>query len=182
MKGTNNMNIHNESELLEAAGILYLSPDNCSFSKNGDFLSVTVECDNKKSTYPKVSLHRLFPYDRRDEFISVLDEDKVEIGIIEKLDVFDADTLALLSSELKRKYYICRLNSVLSINDRFGYTYWKAQSDDGEVSFTVRDAHNNIRTGSDGRITINDIDKNRYELAPFDTLDAKTRRRIELYV
>lgn len=176
------MKTHNESALLEAAGILYLSPDNCSFSVNGDFLSVTLTHGGEVKSYSKVSLHRLFPYDKRDEFISVLDEDKVEIGIIETLDIFDDATHELLRGELKRKYYICHLTSVLSISDRFGFAYWKALSKDGEVTFTVRDAHNSIRTGSDGRITITDIDKNRYELAPFDTLDQKTRRRIELYV
>ncbi len=176
------MKAHNESELLDAAGILYLSPENCSFSRSGDFLSVTVEHGGEKRSVGKTSLHRLFPFDKREEFISVLDEDKVEVGIIKQLDIFPEETQRLLESELKRKYYICHLKSVISVRERFGFSYWRALSDDGEVSFTVRDAHNSIRTGSDGRITVSDIDSNRYELAPFDTLDAKTRRRIELYV
>ena len=175
------MNIHSESELLEAAGIVYLSPENCSFEKNGDFLSVTVKKRDAEK-YEKVSLHRLFPYDKRDEYISVLDPDKVEIGIIPSIDVFDSTERELLASELKRKYYICKLNSVLSVRDRFGFSYWKAMSDDGEVNFTIRHAHNSIRKSSDGRIQLTDIDNNRYELEPFETLDSKTRKRIELYV
>ena len=55
-------------------------------------------------------------------------------------------------------------------------------SADGEVNFTIRDAHNSIRKSSDGRIQLTDIDNNRYELEPFETLDSKTRKRIELYV
>lgn len=175
------MKIHNESELLDAAGILYLSPDNCSFAKNGDFLSVTVKKD-EDVTYEKVSLHRLFPYDKRDEYISVLDPDNVEIGIVASLELFDNDQHDLLTAELRRKYYICKLESVLSVRDRFGFSYWKAMSADGEVTFTIRDAHNSIRTNGDGKIQLTDIDNNRYELEAFQTLDSKTRKRIELYV
>lgn len=175
------MKIKNESELLEAAGILYLTPENCSFAKNGDFLSVTVTKDEDK-VYDKVSLHRLFPFDKRDEYISVLDCDSVEIGIISKIADLGEAAEKLILDELKRKYYICKLKSVISIKDRFGFSYWKALSEDGEVSFTIRDAHNSIRTNSDGKILLSDIDNNRYELEPFDTLDAKTRKKIELYV
>lgn len=175
------MKIKNESELLEAAGILYLTPENCSFAKNGDFLSVTVTKDEDK-VYDKVSLHRLFPFDKSDEYISVLDCDSVEIGIISKITDLGETAEKLILDELKRKYYICKLKSVISIKDRFGFSYWKALSEDGEVSFTIRDAHNSIRTNSDGKILLSDIDNNRYELEPFDTLDAKTRKKIELYV
>lgn len=176
------MKIRNESELLEAAGIVYLSPENCAFEKNGDFLSVTVTKDAEKITTEKVSLHRLFPYDKRDEYISVLDPDNIEIGIIPSIYVFNGAQHELLVSELRRKYYICKLKSVLSVRDRFGFSYWKAISVDGEVSFTIRDAHNSIRTNSDGRIQLTDIDNNRYELEPYATLDAKTKKRVELYI
>lgn len=173
---------HNESELLEAAGIVYLTSENSSFEKKGDFLSVTVKKDGEAETTDKVSLHRLFPYDKRDEYISVLNSDNTEIGIVASLDLFEGKEKDLLTAELKRKYYICKLVSVLSIRDRFGFSYWKALSVDGEVTFTVRDAHNSIRTNSDGKIQITDIDNNRYELEPYATLDAKTKKRIELYV
>jgi len=106
----------------------------------------------------------------------------VEIGIISKITDLGEKAEKLILDELKRKYYICKLKSVISIKDRFGFSYWKALSDDGEVSFTIRDAHNSIRTNSDGKILLSDIDNNRYELEPFDTLDAKTRKKIELYV
>ncbi|MBQ8524339.1 MAG: DUF1854 domain-containing protein [Clostridia bacterium] len=175
------MNIRNENELLDAAGIVYLTPENCTFAKKGDFLSVTLK-ESDRASYEKVSLHRLFPYDKRDEYISVLDTDNAEIGIITKLDNFKGEENELLCAELKRKYYICKLLSVLSVRDRFGFSYWKAMSADGEVSFTIRDAHNSIRTNSNGKIQLTDIDNNRYELEPFDTLDSKTRKRIELYV
>ncbi len=176
------MNKHNESELLDAAGIVYLDPDNCSFSKNGDFLSVKLTNIANAGECPKVSLHRLFPYDKHEEYISVLNEDNVELGIITDLSVFPESTRELLRAELHRKYYICRLKSVTSVRDRFGFSYWKAVSSDGEITFTVRDAHNSIRTSSDGKITISDIDNNRYELEPLESLDKRTRRRIELYV
>jgi len=176
------MKTQNESELLDAAGIVYLTKENCTFERKGDFLAVTLKKNADEEKFDKVSLHRLFPYDKPDEYVSVLSPDSIEIGIIASLDDFGEADRQLLKSELKRKYYICKLVSVESIRDRFGFSYWKAKSADGELSFTVRDAHNSIRTNPDGKIQITDIDNNRYELEPFSTLDPKTRKRIELYV
>lgn len=175
------MDIKRENELLEAAGILYLTSDNCRFEKKGDFLSVTLISDENKE-YPRINLHRMFPYDMPYSYISVLDPDSNEIGIISSCESFDSETVDLIKNELDRKYYICNLSSVSSVRDRFGFSYWKAEGPDGEITFTIRDAHNSLRLNKDGEVLINDIDGNRYILPKFDSLDIKSRRILELYL
>ena len=175
------MDITREKELLEAAGIVYLTSDNCKFAKKGDFICLELQ-GNEKKNYSRVNLHRLFPFDKPYNYISVLDSDSQEIGIISDIENFDEDSRELLKHELERKYYVCVLNSVTSVKDRFGFSYWKTQSDDGEVTFTIRDTHNSLRQNIDGKISITDIDGNRYTLPPLDILDKKSRRLVELYL
>ena len=88
----------------------------------------------------------------------------------------------MLTRELERKYYVCELKSVTSVKDRFGFSYWKTQSADGEVTFTIRDTHNSLRQNIDGKISISDIDGNRYILPSIEQLDKKSRRLVELYL
>ncbi len=171
----------NLSELEEAAGILYLEPSFCRFEKAGDFLSCTL-CREDETHYKRISLHRMFPYDTPYGYISVLNTESEEIGIIRDITLFGDEVSEYLRLELDRKYYVCKLRGVLSVKDRFGFSYWKAISDDGDVTFTLRDAFNNIRKNSDGTVFITDIDSNSYALPPVETLDAKSRRCVELYL
>lgn len=175
------MTKRNDTELLDAAGILYLTKDNCSFEKYGDFIGMKLKLEEEKC-YKRVNLHKLFPFDRASNYISVLDCDSNEIGIIRSLDELPSEVSELLTSELGRKYYVCKLSSILSVKDRFGFSYWKAMGSNGEVTFTIRDAHNSIRRNADGTILLTDIDNNRYELPAFDLLDKKSKKRIEIYL
>ena len=181
------MDLINDSELIRAAGITYLTPETCLIKKKGDFLSVSVKNNSEESdesfvSYDRVNLHRMFPYDSEYKYISVLDLDSAEIGIIKDVSVFDADARELIENELHRKYYVCRLHRIESILDRYGYSYWKAESSDGEVSFTLRDTYSSILKSSDGEIFIIDIDGNRYDLPPFDSLDKKSKKLIDIYL
>ena len=175
------MDIKRESELVDAAGIHYLNKDNCEFERTGDFVGATLRKEPKLH-YNRVKLHRLFPFDMPYKYISILDEEDNELGIVLDVSEFDEETVALLKSELDRKYYVCKLKEILTVKDRFGFSHWKALSSNGEVTFTIRDAHNSIRQNHDGRIFLTDIDSNRYELDPFEMLSKKTKKRIELYL
>ena len=173
------MDTNFSGDILEAAELVYLSPEICSFSKRGDFLALEMKTG---ASYKRVDLCRLFPYGDSDKFISVTDTDSVEIGIIKDLDVFPEKERELITAELNRKYYVCKLKSVTNIKDRFGFTYWDAVGENGDVSFTLTGSHSNVVKNSDGRILIFDIDGNRYELPPVDKLDRTTLKKIDVYL
>ena len=116
------------------------------------------------------------------KFISVLDGDSVEIGIIDDLNVFDENTVELLKNELLNKYYVCSLDSVVSVKERFGSSYWKCFGPDGEISFSTRTSGSNVIKNKFGEIMITDIDGNRFKLPPLSKLDKKSRRIVELYL
>ncbi|MBR4933290.1 MAG: DUF1854 domain-containing protein, partial [Clostridia bacterium] len=79
-------------------------------------------------------------------------------------------------------YYVCDLLSLISVKDRFGFSYWKAKSADADISFTIKDVHSSVRLDGHGNIMISDIDGNRYTLPPVEKLDAKSKKLIELYL
>ena len=168
-----------DKELEAAAGIVYLTPDKYVFSKNGDFLSLRVVDEDKY--YPRVNLHRLFPFDNPYSLISVLDPDTVEIGIIEDVGNFGEQS-KLIKDEIDRKYYVCELKALKSVKDSWSSSTWNAVDATGDIMFTVKAPYNNVHKCRDGRILIIDSDENRYVLDPVEKLDRTTRRLIELYL
>ncbi len=137
-------------------------------------------------TAERIFLSRAFPFDMPFEYISVLDSDKKEIGFIRSLDDFDEAERALLINELETKYYTPTIKRILSVKERYGFSYWKCECEFGEKSFTLRDTFRSIiRTHtSDGklRVFILDVDGNRYEIPDAEALDRSSYKKIELYL
>ena len=138
--------------------------------------------DDGKRDYGRVILHRAFPFDRPDNIISVQQEDGFEIGIIRDINEFDKKTAEILNRALDKKYYIPEITKILSAKDRFGFVYFKCQTDSGECDFVVRNPFGSIIRLSETRIFILDIDGNRYSIKDTSALDRKSYRKIELYI
>ncbi len=138
--------------------------------------------DDGKRDYGRVILHRAFPFDRPDEIISVQQEDGFEIGIIRNINDFDAETAKILNESLDNKYYIPEIKKILSAKDRFGFVYFKCETDSGMCDFVVRNPFGSIIRLSESRIILIDIDGNRYSIKNTNALDRKSYRKIELYI
>ncbi|MBQ8187045.1 MAG: DUF1854 domain-containing protein [Clostridia bacterium] len=88
----------------------------------------------------------------------------------------------MLRQELDRKYYTPVIKQILSLKDKFGFSYWKVMTDEGELSFTLRDTFQSLMKVGGTRIFVNDIDGNRYEIPNIEELDRKSFRKIELFL
>lgn len=170
------MSMNNLSDVIE---ITYLTRDNAEFSLQNGFLALDVGDEH----YPRVYLHRCFPFEMQSEYISVLDDDKKEVGMIRSIDAdFDAPAVALLQDELSKKYYTLRIERITEMKDNFGFVQVTAVTDAGTVSFGVRDIYRSIIKCGGGRVYIVDVDGNRYEIANLDALDRASYKRLELYL
>ena len=142
--------------------------------------------DKVEVTAERIFLSRAFPFDMPFEYISVLDSDKREIGFIRSLHDFEEPERTLLINELETKYYTPTIKRILSVKERYGFSYWKCECEFGEKSFTLRDTFRSIiRTHTnDGktRIFILDVDGNRYEIPDVEALDRFSYKKIELYL
>lgn len=135
-----------------------------------------------KRDYGRVVLHRAFPFDDPDHIISVQQEDGFEIGVIRDIGEFSEETAKLLRDELDKKYFVPEITKIISAKDRFGFVYFKCDTDCGLCEFVVRNPFGSILRVSETKIYIVDIDGNRYSVKDTSKLDKKSYRKIELYI
>lgn len=163
--------------------ILHLTPSNAAFVRQNSLLSLTfTEEDGGQRVEKRVILKRAFPFDMPWQYIAVLDAHEREIGMIEALSLFDAETEALLREELARIYYTPKIRRILSMKERYGFSYWQVDTDDGDLSFTVQDTFRNLLRIGEDRLAIFDVDGNRFEIESLAALDRKSYKKIELYL
>lgn len=189
--------INEHNDFLDIVKITYFTPENAVFSrtKNGfpslrafipqikkDDLEETTSDEPIWQDIGRVFFHRAFPFDSANSFISVTDKDGNEYGMIKNLSDFDGNGQDIIQEELDRKYFTPVIIKINSLKDRFGYSYWDVETEQGNASFTMRDTFSNIARASETRLVLTDVDGNRYEIPDVTVLDKKSFRKIELYL
>ena len=155
----------------------WLTPQNASFFLKNGFLYI-----KHGEKEERAFLYRQFPFELEWEFLSVMDSEKQEIGILRELTSFDEETRALLTCELERRYYTPVIQRILSMKERYGFSYWKVKTADGEVSFTLQDTFRSMIHTGENRLLLLDVNGNRFEISDVTALDRKSYKKIELYL
>ena len=110
----------------------------------------------------------------------------IRTGMIEEcyevVEAIDKEDSTLLREELERIYYTPKIRRILSMKERYGFSYWQVDTDDGEVSFTVQDTFRNLLRIGEDRVAVFDVDGNRFEIESLLALDRKSYKKIELYL
>ena len=166
-------------KLADVVDMVYLSRDNAAFSRENGFL--TLETNGER--YPHVQLHRAFPFELEYSYVSVLDDERQEIGLI--LDIekdFDEPTRTLLHEELSKKYFCPKIERITAMKDNYGFIQIEEDTDIGHLSFGVRDIYRNLIKAGGGRVYIVDVDGNRYEIPDSTKLDRASAKKLELYL
>ncbi|MBO4367028.1 MAG: DUF1854 domain-containing protein [Clostridia bacterium] len=185
---------------LDCAEMTYLSPENCELyrTQNGfpamkaflpprhDDLVEEAETDRTpvRQDFGRVFFHRAFPFDAPDRYISVLDGEGTEYGMIRALSEFEnkPDMLEIIRTELDRKYLIRTILKIRSLKDKLGFSYWDVDTDCGRFSFTMQDTYRNLIHNSENGIILSDVDGNRFQIPDVLALDPRSYRKIELYL
>lgn len=177
------MKIENEVMLESAAKIFKLEPSNASFGAKNGFVCLTVNENGADRYYDRVFLHRTFPHELFYQYISVMEEDGKEIGLIYDIEDFDEHTSELLKDEMAKKYYSPVVIEIKSLKERYGFSYWQAVTEDGRnISFTMRDTFKNILHTGDDSVVLVDVDGNRFTIKSISGLSVRSYRKIELYL
>lgn len=130
----------------------------------------------------RITAVRAFPFELLWEYISILDEASRELGMVRRLEDLDPESAGLLREELCRRYRVLSIRRVLSLKERYGFSYWQVETDEGRVGFTMHDTYRNILRVGEDRAFLLDVDGNRFEIPSIEGLDRKSLRRIELYL
>jgi len=168
------------SDLKELESSLSLTPNNASFflSSNGLLMSKIREADYEG----RVFLARAFPFETKEEYISVQNEEKEELGMIRDLADFDQETADLLRHELEKKYFAPKIHKIVKLSTRFGMSYWDCETDHGPLTFTVKDTNRSLLRAGEDRVFVVDHDGCRYEIPSLAALDKKSLGKIEMYL
>ena len=167
-----------------------LTPQNSRFFRSkGNLISLELTEEGKEPEFfERILILRSFPITNPDEFLSVRQPDSrkqgrgKEIGMIRRITDFDEATGRLFLEELDRRYFSPQLLKITSCKEKFGYSYWEAETTAGNVMFILNNPFSNIRVLEDGRIIINDIDGNSFEIPDPNKLDSASYKKIEIYL
>jgi len=167
-----------------------LTPKNAVFKRsNGGLISLDLKNpDGKDEFFERIVIFRCFPITNPNEFLSVREPDSKkmgrgkEIGMIRYMKDFPETQQELFKEELDRRYFSPEITKITSVKDKFGYTYWEAETNAGSMTFILNNPFSNIRLLEDGRIFINDIDGNSFQIKDPSKLDANSFKKIEIYV
>src|SRR6266542_3633232 len=124
-------------------------------------LRLTVEEDR---SYLKVSVLRAFPLSEPNRFLSVRDSANKEIGLIANPADLGAENRKLVEEELERRYLVPAVTRIIAAKERFGTVDWTIETDRGICRFTTRNLRENVQRPAPGRIILNDVDGNRYDI------------------
>ena len=163
--------------LAELSVTVWLTPENALFTERNGFLYILYGGEERRAF-----LCRQFPFEMLWKFISVLDEDQNEIGIIRNVSLFAGEQEEMLKRELERRYYSPVIRRILSMKERYGFSYWKVETDEGDMQFTLHDTFKSIIRAGEHRAVLMDVDGNRFDIPDVRELDRKSYKKIELYL
>ena len=165
----------------DLAQTVALTPENCRF-----FLSEHQLLMARITTDPpfegRVFAVLSFPFEATDRYISIQDENREEVGMIDDLNAFDGETKALVEEDLKKRYFAPKIRRILKLSERYGASFWDCETDYGIRSFTVKDTYKSLIRIGDDRVMVVDHDGCRYEIESLKALDKKSYSKLELYL
>ena len=161
----------------EAQTVRYLEARELHFERtHGGFLSMRIKAEED---YPRVHLYWCFPFSQTGEYVSVRENEDKEVGIIKSLEGFSTETFHLILDELNNRYFTPTIQTIHSLKEEFGYTYWDVDTNAGRCRFTVQRGRNAVLNLEASKLLIHDVDGNRFELENYHTVDVKHLRVIE---
>ncbi len=138
-----------------------------------NLVTLTLENGDK---FEALEPRRLFPVNRADEYITLLDSENKEIAIIRAMKDLNTDSRVTVQESLDDYYLVPHITRIISITEKYGNLHWCVETDRGIKEFDIRNRNSDIRVYDDGRIRVRDSDDNRYVVEDFRKLDAKSKK------
>ena len=146
--------------------------------KIGDDLELAEDKTPVKQDFGRVFFHRCFTFESPDEYISVLNKDGRELGLILKLSELSEEAQAIIRAELDRKYLCPKIQKILALKEKLGYSFWEVVTDKGDMSFSMYDTYRNIAKVGGNALILTDVDGNRFKIDDYSKLDRKSYKKI----
>ncbi|MBW3624465.1 MAG: DUF1854 domain-containing protein [Armatimonadetes bacterium] len=122
---------------------------------------------------------RTFPLTDPEHYISLLDEEEDEVGVIEDPRKLESKSRRVLRSLLEHTYFLPIIQKINRIIEDYGVYRWEVETNKGEKTFEVR-GRDDVHFVANGHIIIRDIDGNRYHVPSLGRLDADSRTMMDI--
>jgi hypothetical protein len=160
----------------------YLAPQLLSFRRTE---SGGVEMTFNGEVYPSVRFYLVYPLSAPAKLVSIrdaLDENQREIGLIAEVEKLAPEARRLVEQELAWRYFMPRIQRILSIKEQGIRQFWQVETDRGVRSFIIKDPYEHVRQIAEGRLLITDTYECRYEIADATKLDKDSRQLLSRHI
>ena len=153
-----------------------LDPGAVRFRRGGERLELRQDGDD----WLQVTLVRLFPLTEQRRWLSVLDADGNEVGILLDLARLPKESRSAAEEELQRRYLVPEIVRIISCRAlRHGLTRWTVETDKGEATFITRHLREMVKEPIPTRISLVDVEGNRYDVPDIAALDPESRALLQ---
>lgn len=121
---------------------------------------------------------RLFPVNRPEEYITLLDVDGKEHGIIRDMSELSEENAEIIRACLSEYYIIPKITEVIEVYEKGSVNRWTVMTDRGQCSFHIKTRYSDIKPFPDGRVLIRDTNDNRYEIVDVNKLNKHSLREL----
>ena len=145
-----------------------------------DTYIVKVECADG-TVFENLEPRRLFPLSDLDHYITLLNDKEKEVALIKDLADIDQKSREAIEGCFEDYYMIPTITEIIHVEDKFGTLKWKVMTDRGEILFSIRNRHSDIKCYDGEHMLVRDSNDNRY-LATVSKLDKKSLHKIYSYL
>lgn len=157
-----------------------LDPRKCRFHRpQGEELRLDIEDDR---CVLSCSVVRAFPLSDPEHYISVIDANGDEVGMLYELRQLDPDSRREIEEEFRKRYFVPIIQRINAIRVEFGIVYWEVETNKGPKDFVVHGIRDNVVEIAPYRYMIQDVDANRFEIPDLRKLDSKSQFLMERLV
>jgi hypothetical protein len=157
----------------------FLDPASVAFDRVGGRLNMTGPDGDERQP---VTLVHVFPLSEKEAWISVLDKEGHEIGILKTLKGLPEESLKIAREELRRRYVVPLIRRVLACRERHDLVEWKVETDRGSATFLTRNVREQVQEPVPNHFSIADVEGNRYDVPDLLALDPASRAFLMQYL
>jgi hypothetical protein len=158
--------------------LVLLEPEKVRLEKDRPGWLLLVLTSEEAQEY-RVKPVRTFPLTDPDHYISLLDDEENEIGVIEDPQKLEPESQGVLEGILEHTYFLPLVEKIKKITEDFGVYRWEVETNKGDRTFEVR-GRDDVRFVAGGHVLVRDIDGNRYHIKGINRLDPESRALLDV--
>ena len=158
----------------------YIVTDADKITRTDTYL-VKIECADG-SCLEGLEPRRLFPHTNLTQYITLLDPSEKEVAMIKDLSTIAPESRHAIEDCFFDYYMIPEITEILHVEDKFGVLKWKVMTDRGEIGFSIRNRHSDIKLLGKKRLLVRDSNDNRYQVGDIANLSKASIKKIYSYL